>query len=833
MIIHNIIQQMKNIIFLVLLCFTGLSDLEAQQRRGRPGGGGQGAPKINIVGKLINSATGQGLEYATISVYSKRDSSLVGGGLTEPDGSFNVEARPGPSYAQIDYLGFESLVIDPIPFDRDKIRAGERKIDLGNIDMFEGGVALEEVEIRAEKSETQFSLDKKVFNVGKDLANQGGSAEDILDNVPSVTVDIEGEVSLRGNAGVRILVDGKPSGLASAGNGLRSIPANMIDQVEVITNPGARYEAAGTSGIINIVLKKNTGHGFNGSFDASVGHPFGYGAGANINYRKGKVNWFANYGFRFRSGPGRGSKYQEQTRNDTVFITDQISSRDRSGYNNSIRTGIDYHFTENKMLTGYLQYRKSDETNENIVTYNDFLRTINNPTSITERVDDELENESNLEYSLDYRNQIGGDRNHLFKASMQYRDDIESENSTFTETFDPLDSAPFNNLNQRSENDEVNKTWLVQMDYTKPLGSKDHKYELGIRGSFRRINNDYLVEEQNAEDIFESLEGLSNNFNYDEDVFAAYATYGNKHGAISYQLGLRSEYSNVNTELEQTNEKNPRSYFNLFPSAHVNYEINEANALQVSYSRRIRRPRFWDLNPFFTFSDRRNFFSGNPNLDPEFSDSYEIGNIRYWDKATLSSSLFYRHTTGNIERIQTLRADGTTLRFPQNLSTQDDYGLDISINYSGVSWVRLDGNANFFRSQTNGTLGDQDFTTDNFTWFGRTTARFTFFKSDLQVRMNYRGARQTAQGRRDPAGSFDLGWSKDFLGKNMTITLSARDIFNSRRRRGETSFEGFYEISDFQWRQRSFTLAANYRLNQKKKRGGQRGGNYEGGGEEF
>ena len=828
---------MKKLILLTILCFVGLYQVDAQQREGRrggPGGNRQGAPNINIVGKLINSSTGQGLEYATVSVYSKRDSSIVGGGLTEPDGTFNVEAKPGPMYAQIDFLGFESLVIDPIPFDKDKMKAGERKIDLGNIDMFEGGVALEEVEIRAEKSETQFSLDKKVFNVGKDLANQGGSAEDILDNVPSVTVDVEGEVSLRGSAGVRILVDGKPSGLASAGNGLRSIPANMIEQVEVITNPGARYEAAGTSGIINIVLKKNTGNGFNGSFDASVSHPFGYGAGANINYRKGKINWFANYGFRYRSGPGRGSKYQERTQNDSIFIVDQTSNRDRSGFNNSIRTGIDYHFTDNTTLTGYLQYRKSNETNENVVTYNDFLQNINNPISITERVDDEKENESNLEYSLDYRNEIGGDRDHLLKATIQYRDDIESEKSIFTETFDPLDGVPFNNLNQRSNNDEVNKTWLVQIDYAKPLGSKDQKYELGIRGSFRRINNDYLVEEKNAQDVFESLAGLSNDFNYDEDVFAAYATYGNKHGAFSYQAGLRAEYSNVNTELIQTDEKNPRSYFNLFPSAHLNYQINEANAVQISYSRRIRRPRFWDLNPFFTFSDRRNFFSGNPNLDPEFSDSYEIGNIRYWDKATLSSSFFYRHTTGNINRIKTLNPDGTTLTVPQNLSIQDDYGLDVSLNYSAIKWWRLDGNANFFRSQTSGTFGEQDFTTDNFTWFGRITSRFTFFDSDLQARMNYRGPRQSPQGTTEAVGSFDIGWSKDFLSKKMTITLSVRDLFNSRRRRGVTEFEGFYELNDFQWRLRSFNLAANYRLNQKKKRGGQRGGgDYQGGGEEF
>ena len=826
---------MKSIYILVLLCFSGLSSLEAQQRRGRPGGAGNGAPKINVVGKLINSATSKGLEYATISIYSKRDSSLVGGGLTEPDGTFIVEARPGPMYAQIDFLGFESIVIDPVPFDRDKIKAGDRQVDLGEIKMFEGGVALDEVEIRAEKSETQFSLDKRVFNVGKDLANRGGSAEDILDNVPSVTVDVEGEVSLRGSTGVRILIDGRPSGLASAGNGLRSIPADMIETVEVITNPGARYEAEGMAGIINLVLKKNTGHGFNGSFDISTGYPERYGVGANINYRKGKINWFANTGLRYRTGPGRGFTYQESTQNDTVFITDLQRKMDRGGLSNSIRTGLDYHFTDNKTLTGYFQYRKSDETNESSVIYNDFINSINNPESITTRLDDEKEDESNLEYSLNYRNQIGGNRDHEFKASMQYRDDIETENSIFTESFDPLEGPAYNSLNQRSNNREGEKTWLFQVDYTKPLGSKDNKFEVGLRSSFRRIDNDYLVEEENMQGIFESLAGLSNNFNYDEDVHAAYGSYGNKHNAFSYQVGLRAEYSDVFTELVQTNETNPRSYFNLFPSAHVNYEVSEASAFQVSYSRRINRPRFWDLNPFFTFSDRRNFFSGNPNLNPEFTDAYEIGNIRYWEKATLSSSLFYRHTRDNIERILQLKDDGTTLRIPQNLSTEDNFGLDISLSYSAIKWLRLDGNANFYRSITSGRLGDQNFDADTYTWFGRMSSRFTFWNSDLQLRLNYRGARQTTQGRYNPAGSVDIGWSKDFMNKNMTITLSGRDIFNSRVRNSLVEFEDFYQLSEFQYRARYFTISANYRLNQKKKRGGSGGnrGGGDGGGEEF
>ena len=264
-----------------------------------------------------------------------------------------------------------------IPFDRDAIRSGNRTIDLGVVGLQVAGIALNEVEIRAEKSETQFSLDKRVFNVGKDLANQGGTAQDILDNVPSVSVDIEGGVSLRGSEGVRILIDGRPSGLANQdnANGLRSIPANLIESVEVITNPSARYEAEGMAGIINIILKKDKGSGFNGSFDVNGGYPEQAGVGANVNYRKGKVNWFANLGLNRRVSPGRGFSLSTLDRPTDTFIQEITRESDRKSLSNSARFGIDFFPSEKEILTGALLYRRSDEDNFSALTYNDFINT--------------------------------------------------------------------------------------------------------------------------------------------------------------------------------------------------------------------------------------------------------------------------------------------------------------------------------------------------------------------------------------------------------------------------------------------------------------------------
>ena len=824
----------KILILIVLLVFELTLFAQHPQRSGQGRGNWQGAqrPELTLKGKIVDANTGNPLEFATISVFNKEDGSLVSGGLTGLDGTFEIKARIGRLYAEVEFISFEKLLIDPIPFDREAMRAGNRTIELGDIALSTSTEMLEEVEVRAERSETQFALDKRVFNVGKDLANRGGTAEDILDNVPSVTVDIDGTVSLRGSEGVKILVDGRPSGLAGGDNvnGLRAIPANMIDKVEVITNPSARYEAEGMAGILNIVLKKQKGSGFNGSFDANAGYPEQAGAGANVNYRKGKVNWFANYGLRYRESPGGGNYFQTNEVGSNLFIQDQVSDRNRTGLSNSIRFGIDYFPKNKQTLTGSFLYRRSDEDNFSALTYNDFLNTNDNLIRTTLRTDDEKEDESRLQYSLNYRREFSS-RKHVLNATVQYRDEIETEGSDYFEevTFSTATDVP--DIIQRSNNEEGQRNWLFQLDFTKPFKGKNHQMELGLRANLRDVDNDYLVE-QLEDGAFMSLAGLSNYFQYDEDVTAAYAIYGKGIGKASIQAGLRSEYSHVITSLLQTNEINDRNYFGFFPSVHISYELPSDNAIQISYSRRIRRPRFWHLNPFFTFSDSRNTFSGNPNLDPEYTDSYEIGNIKYWEKGTISGAFFYRYTTDVIERILEFRPDGTTNRIPQNLSTRKDYGLELTFQYSGLKWWRLDGNANFFRSQTDGNNIDDSFSADSYTWFGRMTNRLTFWNSDLQLRFNYRAPRNTTQGRRKGYLSFDIGWSKD-VSKNGTLTLSVRDLFNSRRYKGTTVGEGFFRESEFWWRSRSTNLSFNYRINQKKKRQRPERGDFEGGEGEF
>ncbi|MFK7936347.1 MAG: TonB-dependent receptor [Saprospiraceae bacterium] len=801
----------------------------AQRPNGSRGGRGNFPPK-KVTGIIVDANSQQPLDYATVSLYSKRDSSLVAGNITDPTGVFTIETRPGRFYLVIDFLAYQTKTIDNIELGREQSTA-----DLGTIGIAPEAAALDEVIVTAERSTMTMSLDKRVFNVGKDLGSRGGNAAELLDNVPSVQVDVEGNVSLRGSGNVRILVDGKPSGLVGVGDtdGLRNIPANLIEKVEVITNPSARYEAEGMAGIINIILKKEQKTGINGSFDFTLGTPDQYGAAINLNYRTSKLNLFTNYGINYRKGPGESSLYSEFYKADTTFITDQFTDRIRSGLSNSIRMGADYFLNDKNILTTAFTYRVSDDNNSAVTTYRDFLNNLDNPLGVVVRTDDEFEDEYTLEYSLDYKRTFEREGQEL-TATLRYNDNTEEEgsdlrNQNFDETLNP---NTVTDLFQRSNNKESQQNLIFQTDYVQPFG-EEGKFEAGLRSSFRNIDNDYLVEEL-TDGIWESLPGLSNVFAYDENIHAAYLIYGNKVGKLGYQVGLRGEYSDIRTELKTTNEINPRDYTNLFPSAFLSYDLPQQNSVQVSYSRRVRRPRFWDLNPFFTFSDDRNFFSGNPDLDPEFTDSYEVSHLKYFDKGSLSSAIYYRHTTDVIERITTLDGLGRTIRRPENLATQDDIGFEFNANYTPFKWWRLNGNFNFFRSETNGDNIDSNLQAETLTWFTRGTSRWTLWKDmDVQLRFNYRAPRETTQGESKSIYSFDLAASRDILNKKGTLTFSVRDIFNSRRRRYSQFSDDFFREGDFQWRARQFTLTLNYRLNQKKKRErGGRGG-YEGGDGEF
>ncbi len=772
----------------------------------------QNQSKGKIKGTLIDQTSKEPLPFATIGIYSEKDS-LVGGGISDEEGKYTVDVPFGRFYALIEFMGFEAVKSDFFTLTREKSNH-----DLGEIGLSVTAADLNEVVVQGEKTIMELSLDKRIFNVGKDLANAGGNASDILMNLPSVAVDPDGNVSLRGSSNVRILIDGKPSGLVSfkGSSGLRQLPANMVERVEVITNPSARYEAEGMAGVINIILKKDSKQGFNGSFELIAGYPVNTGFTTNLNYRHNRINWFINYGLAYRRTPGISELYQEVYNEDgTTSILNQNNSSTVTGLNNNLRGGLDYYFNENSILTLSYLWRRSDAHRITDIRYEDYLNSFDDYLGYSLRRQDETEAEPNKEAIVNYKRTFA-EKGHELTASFTYLNYWERSDQLFTEnSFSAQGAAiPEDALIQTSLNDEYENQYLLQMDYVKPFATKG-KIESGIRTSFREMKNDYLVQEQNETGDFVTLPGLDNIFLYNENILAAYGIVGNETGKWSYQGGLRAEYTDVETILVETNENNPRTYTNLFPSAHLTYNLTKENAFQLSYSKRVRRPVYNDLSPYVTFSDQRNFFSGNPDLDPEFTDAFELGHIKYFEKATLFSTVYFRNTVDKIERIRQVQDDGFSVTAPVNLTGEKSFGVEFSGDYRVKDWWKLDFNANFFHARIDASNIGQTELRKTYSWLFRQTSRFTFGEGwDIQVRANYEARQKTAQGVRKGIFFLDLSASKRILEDRGTLILNVTDVFNSRINRYIIEGFNFFTEGESQMIRRQTNLTFAYRIKQ-------------------
>ena len=788
--------------FTIVILFLASTNLLAQNL----------SSQVLLIGDLRDEQQSP-VPFGNAAVYHQKDSSLVAGAVSDETGKFEINLKPGNYFMKISSLSFEEQLIP-------NLQVKSQDVDLGTIILKSSDKILEEVIIQGQRSQMELSLDKRVFNVGQDLANAGGNATDVLRNVPSVAVDVEGNVSLRGSNSVRILIDGKPSGLVNnGGSGLEQLQASSIERIEVITNPSARYEAEGMGGIINIVLKKDRKEGINGSFDLIAGYPTNFGAAANLNYRRNNLNFFINYTATYRDTPSRRSLYQEfYTDTATLISLQNFDSRLNGMYNNA-RGGIDFFINPKNILTASYTWRISKGKRFSDIRYLDYLNSTENLESITRRTQDETETEPNSEYALSYKKSFVRE-GHQLTADVRYLDNWESSDQIFTEKiFNPDGSdSDIREILQRSLNDESEKQFLTTIDYVHPFG-EEGKLEAGLRSSSRDMNNDFTVTEENEDGSWSQLPDLTNEFLYEENIHALYGIVGNKIRRFSYQAGLRAEWSEVTTTLKLTNEVNPRKYANLFPSVHLSYELPEDHALQLSYSRRIRRPEYNDLSPFMTYSDRRNYFSGNPDLEPEFSDAFEVGHIKHLEKGTISSSLFYRHTTGKIIRILRVDERGFSNFLPENLAVENSYGAEFVASYNPYKWWRMDGSLNLFHASTDGSNLDDDLKSDTYSGFARLNSRFTFWKrADLQLRGNYEAPQQIPQGIRKAIATLDLAASKDILQEKGTITLTVMDVFNSRRYRIITEGEDFYRESNSQGRLRQINLTFNYRLHQAKKK---------------
>ena len=808
--------MIKNIPLLICCLFT-VTFLVAQKT--------PDASVITLNGKVLEAQTQTPLEYATV-ILKETQTKLVAGGITDENGTFNISIPKGNYEISIEYISFKSKKLPTQNLTSDT--------NFGTIQLSEDASSLEVV-IVAEKSTVDIRLDKRIYNVGKDMTVKGGNASDVLDNVPSVSVDVEGNVSLRGNENVRILIDGKPSALVglSGADALRQLPADAIEKVEVITSPSARYDAEGTAGILNIVLRKGKALGFNGSINSTVGVPDQYQIATNLNQRSKKTNLFSNFGYNYSNGPGNSFTDLKNFSNGVVVnsrIEDRIWKRKRNSFNANV--GLEYFLTSKSSLTGTVFYRNTKGGNFSENTIEEFDAN-NSITDNALRIQDEDSDDQTIQYSLNYTNNLGKD-GHKLTVDLQYSDSKENETAINKET---------GFTNESNITNEASKNTLVQADYVLPIGEKS-QFEAGYRGDFQDLTSDFLVSP-----ISDPNFDPSNNLEFKQDIHAFYTQYGNKFNKLSFLLGLRLEATDVKVRLLNTNKNNDFSYLEFFPTVNLGYEATEDQSVTIGYSRRLRRPRFWYLNPFESRNSQNIIFKGNPGLTPTFTNSFDLGYLNKIGKLTLNGSIYFQHSTNTINRVtrQEIREingndESVLIREPINLASEDRYGFEFTSNYNASKTVRLDGSFNVFNSKTEGvytynfldpvtnitTTVTEDLSNSNTSWRARFNTRIRLpYEIEWQTRLSYRGPSESAQDVSEGIFSANLAFSKEVFKEKGTLVLNVSDLFNSRKRRSVNyapNRDNPSNISNqtFQWRERQISLNFTYRFNQKKKQ--ERGG---------
>lgn len=788
-----------------------------------PGEGSNPVRDIEVSGLILEKDTNYPLEYATVS-FLKPDGSVAAGGISNTEGAYSIDVPTGIYTVQYDFISYKTISL--------KNQRLFKNTTLPTVYMALDSESLDEVVVRAETTEVQIRLDKKVYNIGKDLTTSGATVSDALDNVPSVTVDVDGTIALRGNENVRILINGKPSAIAGFGStdALRQLPAEAIERVEVITSPSARYDAEGTAGILNIILRKERTLGLNGSLQTNFSYPLGSSATGNINLRTDKFNIFNTTGIRYQESPGNAffrNTYFSESIDNPLTIENRDIDRLRKGFNTNL--GIEYFINEKSSLTAAGFLRTGDDVDVTTNITEEFDRS--NALAVSrDRIETESEDDLNFQFSLAYVNNFN-DSGHKLTADFQYEIGEETEKSLIEEanTFPELELLPTEDITQVEDDTE----YLLQADYVLPIG-ENAQFEAGYRGRFENSVTDYLLLEQlEAGGAFVRNDSLSNIFDFTQNVQALYTQYGNKFGDFSFLLGLRMENTVLKGEVtgedvtsNQTfNTSFDKNLTGLFPTVNLVYELSEKENITLGYNRRINRPRNWFLNPFPSRSSEANVFQGNPDLNPAFASAFDLGYLKRWDKITLTTSVYYQYEIDAFERVQEDTGEVTPngipiiRTIPINLSTDQRIGFEAAILYNPARWLRFNGSFNFFQFESEGSFNNIDYGTKNTSWFARGSAKVTLpGKIDWQTNAFYRGPRNNAQTETEGILSINLAFSKDFMDDNATIGFNVSDLFNARKRVSFTETQSFISDSEFQWRERQFNLSFTYRFNQKKQR---------------
>ena len=803
----------KSIFTLIItLLLSGAIYAQVPPARTAPEAGAAALAKNGkIKGAIIDSNTKTPMEYANVAVYRKQDSKLVTGGIADATGTFEIKDLPyGQYYIEAVFIGFDKKTISDV-----KINPNAPTAELGTIALDASNQQIGEVSVVAERNRIEYKIDKKVINVANDINAAGGTAVTALENTPSVEVDIDGNVSLRGSSSFTVLIDGRPSVL-SGSDALRQIPSSAIENIEIITNPSVKYDPDGMAGIINVVMKKNVLSGLNGIVNVNLGTGDKYGTDLMLNYKTKKYNIFLGGNWKDEPENGSMNLTRESYSNDTTTFLITDGNRDRGRGGKEIKGGLDFYPTEKTTITLSSQvgdYNYDSYGGGNIHTYDSpgsmDVYSIQKNTSTRNgnyvSVNTSFQTKFNesgmhkLEGSFDYRNRDG--------KAKENNDEFLS-NSSYSESNEFLTRV---NTNETSTSND----YRMKLDYTLPL-NEGSKFEAGLQSRIENETEKFYFEDYDlTTQTFINDPDFTSDMDFSEAIHSIYSTYSGKTIGIGYQVGLRGEY-NKRTIEHYSDVKNTYSLdlFDVFPSVHFSYDLASENQLMASYSKRVNRPDGRDLDPFPNYMNQYTIRIGNPNLKPEYTDSYEFSYMRKFGTSFLSLETFYRTTNNLISRIQEMKDDGIIYMTMDNLNRDYSIGGELMGNINATKWLLINTSFSLYNYQLKGEILGSSVDKQSTNYSGRLNATVKFSPdSRMQLTGFYMGPTVSAQGDQKAMMFTNLSYRQDFMNKKLSATLSIRDVLKTGKYQGTSFGDSFKSTFKMTRDPQVVMLTLSYKIN--------------------
>ena len=782
--------------------------------------------KSVITGKVIEKDSKAPMEYANISIYNSADSTLVTGGITNPEGKFTIEKLSnGTYYVEANFIGFNKTRINNI-----KVTSDKKSIDLGTIPLEASHQQLGSVEVVAEKPRLEYKVDKKVINVDQDINAAGGTAVDVLENTPSVQVDIEGNVTLRGSSSFTVFIDGRPSAL-SGSDALQQIPASALENIEIITNPSAKYDPDGMAGIINLVTKKNALTGFDGILNVSGSTNESRSLNFTVNHKNEKRQFTFGFDTSDRIFNGEHHSTRETFYTDSITYLKSDGDREFNRHGYRFKGGVDLYLTDKTTLgftgnVGTFNFDSKSDVHNYYMT--DYLGSSTASEKYTKEKEDADRNNNFVDASVNFLHKYNEDGTHKLEGMFYFRDrngdDIDYQSEIIAdENFTPTDVY---DLRVRTTDGENSQDYRTKLDYTRPLGETG-KLEAGLQSTIRRETEDYVFEDFDTESqSWINNENYTSSMDFKRDIHALYTTYSNKFNKLEMMAGLRGEYTNREIQHQSTNAETYKlNRFDVFPSLHASYEIMKDMQLMASYSRRIDRPRGRDLDPFETFMNQITIRKGNPDLKPAYTNSYDMSVMKRFGGSFVSLDAFYRQTMDVNDRITEVLDDGTYLLTSANVGDNKSTGGELMLNLNLAKWLLVNTSVSIYQYELQGEVLGEYISRSSLNKDGRMNATFKFSSnSRLQLDGNYRGPSVSAQG--DRKGSFysNISYRQELMNRKLTATLSMQDIFGSGGWRGTNNGTNFNSAFKFKHEPRVVQLTLSFKLNNYKTENGKNGG---------